>query len=126
MNTYQTIAISLISGIIFFSSPQCLADDVATLNQQAQLAYQNGDYAKAADLLEQVLKQQHDDNVDTVISMTNLAQIYQLQGRYDLAKNLFAKALPLNIKLLGEKNPDTLSNMNNTLSISFCNVRTPT
>ncbi len=114
MNAYKAMAIGLLTGVIFFSSPHSFADDkAAALNQQAQAAYQNGDYAKAAELLEQVLAIMNEKNPDTVITMNNLAQLYQLQGRYELARPLFEKTLPLNLQLFGEKHPDTLSNMNN-------------
>jgi CHAT domain-containing protein/Tfp pilus assembly protein PilF len=116
MNFCQTIVIVVLASVLSLSVS--VADDKTdALNQQALAAYQQGDYAKSAELTEQVLavmrQQVGEKNPDTVIMMANLAQLYQLQGRDELAKPLFEKTLSLNLELLGEKHPDTLSNMNN-------------
>ena len=105
MTVYRNVILLFVS--IIFSSLS-MADDIGALNQQAQIAYQQGDYKKASELLEQVLKQQSD-----AVVMTNLARIYQLQEQDDLAKTWYEKALTLNSQSLGEKHPDTLSNINN-------------
>jgi hypothetical protein len=53
----------------------------------------------------------------TLISMNNLARMYQLAGRLELALPLFEETLKLRKARLGPEHPDTLPTMNNRASV---------
>jgi hypothetical protein len=45
--------------------------------------------------------------------MNNLADLFDSQGKYDLAEPLYRETLQLTEKVLGKEHPDTLQSMNN-------------
>jgi len=49
-----------------------------------------------------------DNHPDTLISMNNLAALYQSQGKYDEAEPLYVECLKLRREVLGDNHPDTL------------------
>ncbi len=58
-------------------------------------------HEKALALQTEVLGEKHPS---TLISLNNLARLYNLQGRYDLAEPMYEKALALETEALGEEN----------------------
>ena len=53
-----------------------------------------------------MLGQQHPN---TLISMNNLAALYFIQGRYELAEPIFQKTLDLRREVSGQQHPYTLN-----------------
>ena len=50
--------------------------------------------------------------------MSNLARLYQTQGKYDKAEPLFVDALQIQIQALGERHPDTVNTLYNLACLS--------
>ena len=67
-------------------------------------------YAQALALSREILGEGHPD---TLVSLNNLASLYDNQGRYGEAEPLFVQALALRRETLGETHPQTLASLNN-------------
>ncbi|MFN9735301.1 MAG: tetratricopeptide repeat protein, partial [Microcystis sp.] len=71
-------------------------------------------YQEALALRKELLGERHPDVAD---SLSDLANLYNLQGRYELAEPLHQEALALRKELLGERHPDVASSLNNLASL---------
>ena len=58
-----------------------------------------------------------EEHPDTLISMTNLASTYQIQGRWNEAEELFVQVIDMRKRLLGAEHPHTLTSMANLASM---------
>jgi tetratricopeptide (TPR) repeat protein len=88
-------------------------DLVGALNRRTVRIYQDGNYAlaetvarEAMVLGERVLGKDHPQ---TLLSVNNLAALYQAQGRYGEAEPLYVRALQTSERVLGKDHPDTLT-----------------
>jgi CHAT domain-containing protein len=88
-----------------------------TYNSQFKQYYQQGQFEEALPLAEkafqihtEILGKKHPE---TLISLNNLASIYQKLGRLEEALPLFESGFSLRKEVLGEKHPDTLSSWSN-------------
>lgn len=76
-----------------------------------------GDHAGALPLFKEVLAVSRqvdgDDDVNTLISINNLASLYQKMGHHDLALPLFNEALAAQRRTLGKDAADTLRTVSN-------------
>jgi tetratricopeptide (TPR) repeat protein len=76
-----------------------------------------GDDAGALPLFEEVLAVSRqvdgDDDINTLVSMNNLASLHQKMGKPDLAMPLFEEALAAQRRTLGRNVPDTLRTVSN-------------
>lgn len=84
-----------------------------------------GDHEGALPLFQEVLavsrRVDGDDDVNTLVSMNNLASLHQKMGNSDLAWPLFEEALEAQRRTLGEEAPDTLRTISN---IAMLHLRT--
>ena len=91
------------------------------LNQDVVRGYQEGHYQDAIALAERAyqLAQQAfgPRDPDTLISMNNLAFLYESQGRYGEAEPLYAEALALRRAVLGKQHPQTLTSTGHHKSV---------
>lgn len=75
------------------------------------------DYPRAIEQLEAALamrqKELGPSHADTLLSMSNLAGVYQLAGQLDKAVPLLEQTRQLRAATLGPQHPDTLNSMNN-------------
>ena len=116
-----------IQPLLANSSPHILAQNTSALeeaerlNNQAVQLRQQGKYAEAIPLAEQVLaicrRQLGDDHSNTATSLNNLAELYHAQGRYGEAEPLYQKALGIYRRVLGEDHLDTAISLNNLASL---------
>ena len=53
------------------------------------------------------------EHPDTLVSVNNLALLYEAQGRYGEAEPLYRRALEAYERVLGKEHPDTLISVNN-------------
>ena len=53
------------------------------------------------------------EHPDTLGSVNNLAELYQVEGRYAEAEPLYKRALETQERVLGKEHPDTLGSVNN-------------
>ena len=67
-------------------------------------------YEQALQLRRDVLGETHPS---TLVSLNNLAGLYESQGRYGEAEPLYEQALQLRRDVLGETHPSTLVSLNN-------------
>jgi tetratricopeptide (TPR) repeat protein len=88
------------------------ADSLASALQECA-----GDHAGALPLFQEVLavsrRVDGDDDVNTLVSMNNLASLHQKMGNSELARPLFDEALDAQRRTLGEEAPDTLRTISN-------------
>jgi tetratricopeptide (TPR) repeat protein/tRNA A-37 threonylcarbamoyl transferase component Bud32 len=89
----------------------------ASIRQTIANTYRDlGLYNEAQQQVEQALKLRRqvrgEDHPDTLSAMTDLAGIYDLQGKIPQAQSLYQKVLDVRRRMLGEENPATLSSMN--------------
>jgi tetratricopeptide (TPR) repeat protein len=79
--------------ILLLNPILAIAGEWEDLNAQVIEAYSAGEYDRAAVLAEQALKLANKTfgrkHPDTIKSMSNLAFLYQNQGRYEQAESLF-------------------------------------
>ena len=54
-----------------------------------------------------------DEHPDTLTSISNLAGLYQSQGRYEEAEPLYLECIKGRRRILGNKHPDTISTIYN-------------
>ncbi len=89
---------------------------VLSLNQRATQFYQQGEYKKATELLEQVvklaIKKFGPDHPDVATSLNNLAQLYRLQGRYAEAEPLCKRGLKIYEARFGPDHPNVATSLN--------------
>ena len=71
---------------------------------------QSRSYQRALTARERVLGPDHPD---TLISVNNLAFLYESTGRYGEAEPLYQRALTARERVLGPEHPDTLTSVNN-------------
>jgi len=87
------------------------------LNEQAVQLYKQGEYQKATELLEQVvklaIKRFGPDHPDVATSLNNLAELYRSMGRYTEAEPLCKRSLAIREKQLGRDHPDVAQSLNN-------------
>jgi len=89
-------------------------------NQVVQY-YQQGQFKQALPFAEETLKIRTEilgeKHPKTLMSLNDLARIYQNIGRLSTALSLFEKAYSLSQEVLGERHPDTLRSINNLAMI---------
>jgi len=98
--------------------------DVAeSLNNLAELYYNQGRYAEAEPLFKQALEMTKHllgpEHPDVATSLDNLAALYQSQGRYAEAESLFKQALEMRKHLLGPEHPDVTYSLNNLAALYY-------
>jgi eukaryotic-like serine/threonine-protein kinase len=89
----------------------------AAIRQTIATTYRDlGLYDEAQQQVERALKLrrqvQGEEQPDTLSAMTDLAGIYDLQGKLPQAQSLYEKVLDVRRRVLGEENPATLGSMN--------------
>ena len=88
------------------------ADSLAAALQECA-----GDHTGALPLFQEVLAVSRqvdgDEDVNTLVSMSNLASLHQKMGNPELAQPLFDEALEAQRRTLGEEAPDTLRTISN-------------
>ena len=114
-----TLALSLQCLALAQTTPS-IGPDVEqwpSLNTQVMEAYKTNDYAKGTALAEQTLELARKKfgirDPQTLISLNNLAFLYNSQGRYGEAEPLYREALQASREVLGPRHPDTLGSLNN-------------
>ena len=100
---------------------------VGALNGRVVALHGKGDYAAAGELAkvqmdyaELVLGAEHPQ---TLISVNNLALLYNSQGRADEAEPLYRRALAASEQVLGAEHPQTLTSVNNLAALYQCQGR---
>ena len=87
------------------------------LNQQGEQLYQQGDYASATAIFEQVLEIRQrlykGDHSSVALSLNNLALLYKNQGRYEEAEPLFTQAIEMYQRLHKGDHSSVASSLNN-------------
>jgi Tfp pilus assembly protein PilF len=85
------------------------------LHKMAQYLLEAGEYTSAKDMEEEAMNlrtaQRGTEDPDTIASMSNLALIYQRQGRNDEAERLLVQGTETRIRLYGWDHPDTLASL---------------
>jgi tetratricopeptide (TPR) repeat protein len=93
------------------------------LNQQVIKLYQQGRYAEAIPVAEQVLaireKALGAEHPDVAQSLNNLAALYQFLGDYAKAELLYQRALAIREKALGPEHPDVAQSLNNLAGLYY-------
>ena len=88
-----------------------------SLGSLAALLVDQGDYAAAKPLFEQVLAIRKavlgERHPDTATSLNNLAYLLDAQGDYVAAQPLYEQALAIRKEVLGERHPDTAISLGN-------------
>jgi tetratricopeptide (TPR) repeat protein len=91
-------------------------DTATSLNNLAELYWEQGQYEQAEPLLkralairEQVLGPEHPD---TATSLNNLGLLYRDKGQYEQAEPLLKRALAIREQVLGPEHPNTASTLN--------------
>ena len=86
-----------------------------------------GEYTKAEPHFERAyqIRQQQlgEENLDTITSMSDLAELYRHQGRHDKAGPLHLKALDIRRRVQGEEHRDTTTTMNNLALVYWAQGR---
>lgn len=94
---------------------------LSSLNNLANIYYDQGKYEEAVRLHEQVLAIRHrvlgEEHPDTATSLNNLANAYNDQGKYEGAVRLYEQALAIERKVLGEEHPDTAGSLDNLATV---------
>jgi len=84
---------------------------VSTLNDLANLYFNQGDYSLAEPLYQRAIaiheKQLGAEHPDTVMCLHNLATLYAKQGKYEQAEPLLERVLSIQRKYLGAEHPYT-------------------
>jgi CHAT domain-containing protein/tetratricopeptide (TPR) repeat protein len=84
-------------------------------------AIRAGDYLKGGDLAKTALafarRTFGDQDRRTLTSLSNLATLYRLQGRYREAESLLREEVQTSRKVLGPRDPDTLTSINNLAAV---------
>lgn len=113
---WATTAFLLGISVSSAASAQLAASDWQTLNRRAGETYRAGDFARATTLTEQALELARREfgrrHPNTLGSMTILAFMLDLQGRYGDAETLYQETLSLQREVLGPGHPDTLNTLN--------------
>ena len=93
------------------TSPEEALSETNRLSRQAIELYQQGYYAEAVPLVEQVLMLEEsvygERHPEVANTLSNLALLYQEQGLYSEARPYSQRALGIRIELLGRRHPDT-------------------
>ncbi|KAK3346535.1 hypothetical protein B0T25DRAFT_461163 [Lasiosphaeria hispida] len=80
-----------------------------------------GKYQEAEQMHRQMLQPREKDlskeHPDTLISMSNLASVFDSQGKYQEAEQICRQVLQLREKVLGKEHPNTLISMNDLASV---------
>ncbi|MEO0533328.1 MAG: CHAT domain-containing tetratricopeptide repeat protein [Cyanobacteria bacterium P01_A01_bin.123] len=99
------------------TAPEPTLAQMNQLNQQVNSLYQAGHYSEAIPLAEEALAINEaalgPNHPDTVVSLNNLALLYDSQGRYEEAEPLYLQALEIRESVLGPNHPDTAVSLNN-------------
>ncbi len=90
----------------------------ASIRQTIGITYRDlGLFPDAQQQMEQALDLRHrilgDEHLDTLSTMSDLAELYTDQGKYAQAEQLDLKTLEIERRVLGEEHPNTLASMNN-------------
>ncbi|MCS3932080.1 CHAT domain-containing protein/Tfp pilus assembly protein PilF [Bradyrhizobium elkanii] len=92
-----------------------------SLNAQASMAHQAGDFSKEIALAEKALALARrafgDRDPRTLNNLNSVAMLYNLQGRYDKAEPLFQEALEKRREVLGPRHPDSLVSVHNLANL---------
>jgi tetratricopeptide (TPR) repeat protein len=99
-----------------------------SLNAQIFQAYHKGKYTEAITLAKKAREYAAEyfgkAHSDTLISINNLAALYQSQDRYAEAEPLYKEAMQLREKILGKAHPNTLTSQLNYI-ILLVNIDIP-
>ena len=91
--------------------------DTATEKKEAELLYSLGRYKEAEPLCRRILETSErvlgSEHYGTLLSMNNLALLFEATGRYEKAEPLCRRVLETSERVLGLEHPDTLVSMNN-------------
>src|SRR6185312_11260906 len=114
----QKDRLASLAGIAFFAltilSTQIARaendSDLAQLNQKVVKLYQKGDFNQATEVVKKSLalaEALHGPNdIRIVISLSNLAELYRIQGQYAQAEPLYKRSLAIREKALGPNHPE--------------------
>jgi CHAT domain-containing protein/tetratricopeptide (TPR) repeat protein len=99
------------------SGPETPLAEAKRLEERVRTLYQQGKYAEAVPLAQQVLKIREEglgaEHADTAASLNDLAQLYCSLEDYAKAEPLYQRALKTREKVLGPEHPDTAESLNN-------------
>jgi Tfp pilus assembly protein PilF len=85
-------------------------------------AFQRGDLAEASRLFREALKEAEafgETDPRLATALTNLATVYDAQGKLDEAAELFQRALAIDEKNLGEDEPKVAIDLTNLANVYF-------
>ncbi|MBF0183625.1 MAG: tetratricopeptide repeat protein [Magnetococcales bacterium] len=90
---------------------------LATRIQQAEFFRHEGDYPKAREVLELVLKQAAKEDPNVMEAKSGLAKVFEDQGEFSKAEAMTNEVLAHEKAALGYDHPNTLTTMNNLAGI---------
>ena len=95
--------------------------EAENLNDRAVQLYQQGKFAEAIPLAEEVLEKRQrlfkGDHPDVARSLHNLATLFEAQGRFEDAEPLHQQALVMFQRLFEEDHPDVAQSLNNLANL---------
>ncbi len=90
--------------------------EASTRTTLGEVCLHLGEYERAETHLKRAFdlrnREQGEEHPETIVSMNDLAVLYQTRGRYDEAEALQVRCLELSRRILGEEHPQTLVMMN--------------
>lgn len=120
MRVYVRTTIVAALLLISYSHPG-YGMNMRMLNQKVAQAIKGGDFQQALKLAQETLEKAKyrmgDEHPATLVSMNNLANIYEKLGRYNEAEPLYIKTLKLRQNILGNEHSGTLLSMHNLASL---------
>ncbi|MGA2496212.1 MAG: tetratricopeptide repeat protein [Tepidisphaeraceae bacterium] len=115
---WGTLLMAFVRAIVAGPQHAASAQDASwsTCNEDGYKVYRAGKYTQAEKLFGIALKAAEEFGVSDDrlgISLTNLAQVYSAQARYDRAEPLYNRSLAIWEKALGPDHPNIASSLNN-------------
>ena len=91
------------------------------LNERAVQLKEQGEYQKAIELVEQVvklaIKEFGPDHPDVAASLNNLAELYRAMGRYADAEPLYKRSLKIDEQTYGPDHSEVATDLNNLATL---------
>ena len=84
----------------------------------AYIYFVSADYNKAEKFLKELLETEKDkESYDYAVRLNDLANVYNSQGKYEEAIELFKEALLIDEKTIGKEHPDYATRLNNLANV---------